>query len=126
MEQTKKQNQEVVKSDSGELEAIADRIKSLAQKHEGNAVQLLEILRVLESLHSQICNDLFQPAMPDSRHALFDLLRNIEANGGWPYIYRIKLKDLLQNLEASDLANLQFVPKIPEQVDALGKDPSGK
>lgn len=105
MEQTKKQNEQIAKSDAGELEAIVNQIQSLALQHQGNALQLLEILRVLESLHNQICNDLFQPAMPTSRHALFDLLRNIEANGGWPYIYRIRLKDILRNLETADLVD---------------------
>jgi hypothetical protein len=105
LEQTKKQNIEVAKSGSNELNTLVNQIQSLATQQQGNAVQLLEVLRALESLHSQICNDLFQPAMPNNRHALFDLLRNIEANGGWPYIYRIRLKDLLRNLEVADLTD---------------------
>jgi hypothetical protein len=85
-------------SDSLELTAMSERLRSLAQKYEGDPMQLLGILRTLEQLHSEICENLFQPALPNTRHGLFDLLQDIEANGGWPYIYRIGLGDLCRNL----------------------------
>jgi hypothetical protein len=59
---------------------------------------LLQILRELEALHRQICEEMLMPALPNTRHELFALLQNIEANGGWPYIYRIRLQELLQKL----------------------------
>jgi hypothetical protein len=81
------------------LANMTDPIKSLAEDYKDDATQILAILRVLERLHREICNDLLQPALPNSRHSLFDLLRDIDANGGWPYIYRMSLKELCSNLQ---------------------------
>ena len=90
------------RSDSLELNAMSERLRSLAQKYKGDPMKLLGILRNLEQLHNEICENLFQPALPDTRHGLFDLLQDIEANGGWPYIYRIGLGDLCKNLILSE------------------------
>jgi hypothetical protein len=67
---------------------------------EGDCFELLSLLRTLESLHRQIRDNLFQAALPDNRQKLYALLREIEENGGWPYIERMKLRQLLTNLEA--------------------------
>jgi hypothetical protein len=37
--------------------------------------------------------------LPDNRQALYSLLRDIEAEGGWPYIERMRLQAFLTNLE---------------------------
>jgi len=81
------------------LANIAYTIKSLAQDYKNDPTQILAILRALEQLHGEICRELLQPALPTSRHSLFDLLRDIDANGGWPYIYRMSLRELCSNLE---------------------------
>lgn len=92
--------------DSLELSAMTEHLRSLAKKYEGDPQKLLGILRTLEQLHNEICENLFQPALPNTRHGLFDLLQDIEANGGWPYIYRIRLGDLCRNLiQAEDDGN---------------------
>jgi len=46
--------------------------------------------------------------LPASRQALYTLLRDMEAEGGWPYIHRMKLREVLANLlqEAAEDDNL--------------------
>lgn len=85
-------------SESPEFEQIAASIKKLAAASKGDSVELLSLLRLLESLHREICEGLFQESLPDNRQALYALLRDIEAMGGWPYIRRMGLQSLLINL----------------------------
>lgn len=82
-----------------QLQAMADTVRHLAESHQGDCLALLSILRILESLHGEVRDRWFQPALPDNRQALYNLLRDIEASGGWPYIYRMKLHELLKNFE---------------------------
>jgi hypothetical protein len=71
----------------------------LAADHHQQTDELLAILRTLEELHRHIREDFFQPALPQSRHSLYSLLMEIEAQGGWPYIERMRLQDLLQEMD---------------------------
>ena len=80
------------------LEAITAEICSLANTYKGDSVALLTLLRALEQLHREIREDFFQASLPDSRHGLYSLLRDIEEAGGWPYIERMKLRSLMENL----------------------------
>ncbi|AFZ44848.1 hypothetical protein PCC7418_2710 [Halothece sp. PCC 7418] len=84
----------------------ADRVKGLiletAQEYKEDCLALLMLLRVLEQVHWQIRERLFHPALPDTRNELYQLLRDIEENGGWPYIERMKLRSLLIHLELSE------------------------
>lgn len=82
-----------------QLQGIADTVRQLAQSHQGDSLALLSILRILENLHGEVRDQWFQPALPDNRQALYSLLRDIEASGGWPYIYRMRLHELLRNFE---------------------------
>jgi hypothetical protein len=86
-----------------QLEGLMEQVSGLAQADDRDPIKLLQILRSLEQTHRQICEDLFMPALPTARHSLFNLLLEIEANGGWPHIYRISLQNLCQNLK-EDLA----------------------
>jgi hypothetical protein len=97
--QSLNQSQQVQPTDLAELESIGDRIWQFASEQQGNSANLLQILRVLEAVHKRIRDDLFQPALPTSRHDLFNLLRDIETNGGWPHIYRMKINEICQYLE---------------------------
>jgi hypothetical protein len=45
---------------------------------------------------------MFQVSLPDNRQALYALLKDIESQGGWPYIERMKLQSLLANLQAEN------------------------
>jgi hypothetical protein len=88
------------------LQAITADIRSLANSHKGNSLVLLALLRALEHSHREIRENLFQASLPDSRQALYALLRDIEEEGGWPYIDRMKLRLLLSNLpDDSELNN---------------------
>ncbi|RMF67226.1 MAG: hypothetical protein D6742_08070 [Cyanobacteria bacterium J069] len=80
------------------LEAIAQLVQATAQEAEGNGVALLRLLRLLEKLHQDIRDTMFQETLPQNRHSLYALLRDMEAEGGWPYISRMKLRSVLQHL----------------------------
>nr|WP_290221505.1 hypothetical protein [Trichocoleus desertorum] len=87
-----------VKNLNLEFQAIAQVVRASAQSHEGDCLTLLALLRLLESLHREISDNFFQASLPTNRQALYALLRDIEAEGGWPYIHRMKLQALLVNL----------------------------
>ena len=78
-----------------QLQSLTEAIRTLAESCQGDSVLLLALLRTLESSHREIRDGLFQASFPDNRQALYKLLRDIEANGGWPYIQRMKLRSLL-------------------------------
>ncbi len=97
--QSQNQSQQGQIADLSEIKAISDRLWQIAQSQQGNSASLLQILRILEENHKRIRDDLFQPALPTSRHELFNLLRDIETNGGWPHIYRMKINEICRYLE---------------------------
>lgn len=89
----------------GQLEAqmqkMSQEIVALATIYGEDSLALLFLLRTLEQLHRNIQNDLFQPSLPNNRHELYKLLKDIEETGGWPYIERMRLRSLLVNLTAA-------------------------
>lgn len=92
-----------------ELESIAQSIRELANRRQGDSIALLALLRMLEHLHQEIRDTLFQDSLPDNRQALYRLLRNIETAGGWPYIHRMKLQALLARLQESGTDDSLFI-----------------
>jgi hypothetical protein len=84
---------------SCQLQVIASAVYSAEQDCLGDAKALLALLRQLEQLHREIRDGAFQQSLPDNRQALYSLLRDIEAEGGWPYIERMRLQAFLTNLE---------------------------
>ncbi|MBE9031651.1 hypothetical protein IQ266_18115 [filamentous cyanobacterium LEGE 11480] len=92
-----------------DLAALSDQIQAIAVQVEGDSLGLLALLRLLERLHRTICEEQFHPSLPDTRQALYTLLRDIEAEGGWPHIPRMKIQALMsefllaENAAASDL-----------------------
>ncbi len=87
-----------LETSQNQLEAIDEAIRSFAHSHQGDCLLLLHLLRTLESLHQEIRDGLFQQSLPDNRQALYSLLREIETEGGWPYIHRMRLQAFLLNL----------------------------
>jgi hypothetical protein len=81
-----------------DIAAIVTEIQTIAARSQGDPIALLGLLRALEQVHRDIQGDYFQSALPDSRQALYALLRDIEENGGWPYIQRWKIQALFANL----------------------------
>ncbi len=88
---------------SAQLQATATTIRALAQSCQGDSLALVALLRSLEELHREIREGLFQAALPDNRQQLYNLLKDIETEGGWPYIERMKLQSLLANLPAESI-----------------------
>ncbi|MEY2834005.1 MAG: hypothetical protein RLZZ574_3264, partial [Cyanobacteriota bacterium] len=43
-----------------------------------------------------------ESALPQTRNDLYKFVKDIEEKGGWPYIERMRLTDLLKNLELSE------------------------
>ncbi|MEL6601648.1 MAG: hypothetical protein AAFP20_00300 [Cyanobacteria bacterium J06614_10] len=93
---------------SPDLTALVQTIRTTAYKREGDCLALLELLRLLDSLHYEIRDTLFREALPDNRQRLYRLLRDIEQEGGWPFIKRMHLRELLEHLEEED-------PDLPDQ-----------
>ena len=81
-----------------DVSTVASEIRAIADRSSDDVLALLQLLRTLEKLHNEIREGYFQAALPDSRQSLYALLREIEENGGWPYIQRSKLRDLCANL----------------------------
>jgi hypothetical protein len=89
---------------SPSLTEIATAIEALAAECQGDCLALLDLLRTLEHLHQTIRETLFTEALPTNRQHLYRLLRDIEVNGGWPYIKRMKLIDFLRHWDDPEQA----------------------
>lgn len=74
---------------------ITTLIWQVVAQSEGDAIAQLRVLRFLENLHQDIREAHFQPALPTDRHGLHNLLKEIETNGGWPYIPKMDLRTFL-------------------------------
>ncbi|MGL6339338.1 MAG: hypothetical protein ACRC80_09385 [Waterburya sp.] len=109
------QDQDINSIDSDSiLKNTAKDLRVLAEKHRSDSIFLLSLLRDLEAIHRQIRVEFFEAALPQTRNDLYQFVRNIEEKGGWPYIERMRLKDLLQHLELQ--------PKIEsEEIEILDK-----
>jgi hypothetical protein len=84
------------------LDEIANELHEIADRDREDPVALLHLLRTLEQIHREIQQGYFHSALPTSRQALYTLLRDIEENGGWPYIPRWKLQALFANLPETE------------------------
>ena len=87
---------------AADFEQITATVQKLAREKANSITDLLKLLRFLEKLHREIREDVFQAALPTNRQQLHTLLREIETEGGWPYIPRMRLKALLENLVEID------------------------
>lgn len=83
----------------GLLEKPGDEFWNLAQNYQQDRLFLLSLLRYLEQLHRKIRTDLFESSLPKTRNDLYQLVKDIDEKGGWPYIERMRIQDLLRNLE---------------------------
>ena len=80
-----------------DLQQIGELIEKAAIARQDDCIALLALLRLLEQRHREIRETAFRNSLPTSRHTLYSLLRDIEVNGGWPYIQRMKLRALFEN-----------------------------
>lgn len=105
----------------GKLPTLSSTIEDLrlvANHYQGDCLALLELLRTLEQLHREICETLFLESLPSNRQALYNLLRDIETSGGWPYIQRLKLRSLLEVLSE---AAVDHPPDLEDSVNSNGE-----
>ncbi len=86
------------------LKDTARDICALAEENSGDSLYLLSLLRDLEKIHRQIRVEFFEGALPKTRNDLYQFERDIEEKGGWPYIERMRLKDLLRNIDLEEEA----------------------
>jgi len=83
---------------SSTLQAISTTVHDAVESYQGDSMALLALLRQLEQLHREIRDGSFQDSLPDNRQQLYSLLKDIESEGGWPYIERMRLKAFLAQL----------------------------
>jgi hypothetical protein len=105
------------------LETIALKVYSEAKNCQGNSLALLALLRLLEGLHREIRDSLFLESLPTNRQALYTLLKNIEEEGGWPYIHRLKLQSLLENLAENTFTELEIEKNAQSLVECESSKP---
>jgi hypothetical protein len=84
---------------SFKLQAIATAVHDACVNCQGDIIALLALLRQLEQLHREIRDGVFQENLPDNRQALYALLKDIESEGGWPYIERMRLQAYIANMQ---------------------------
>lgn len=87
------------------LQNTAKDLCTLAAEHRDDSLFLLSLLRDLETIHRQIRVEFFETGLPKTRNDLYHFVKDIEEKGGWPYIERMRLKDLLRNLERESEKN---------------------
>jgi hypothetical protein len=92
------QSDEEKRSLTHHLDTLDKTIWQLAHELQGDGSSLLDLLRLLEKAHHNIREQYFQPTLPQNRQQLYALLREIEAEGGWPYIPRMHIRKLLTYL----------------------------
>ncbi len=88
-----------------EIEKLSQQIWQLAYQSKDDIFAILLLLRELEKLHRKIREEMFEPSLPDTRHQLYLLLKHIDELGGWPYIERMKLREICQNLIRKEAEN---------------------
>ncbi len=88
-----------------QLQAMMNQVWNLAQERQEDSQAVLSLLQALESLHRDIREQIFLPSLPNTRHELEKLLREIEEKGGWPYIERMKLQAFLRNFPEFNQVN---------------------
>lgn len=84
------------------LQKIAAVVHDVAQSCQGDVTALLKLLRQLEQLHREIRDSSFQESLPNNRQRLYALLKDIESEGGWPYIERMRLQAFMANLSQEE------------------------
>jgi hypothetical protein len=82
-----------------DLSVLVNLVHQLVDHARGDAIGLLDVLRLLERLHREVTEDAFQESLPSNRQELYKLLRVMDEEGGWPHIPRFKLQTLFSHLD---------------------------
>lgn len=91
-----------------EIREVTQKIQQLAEQNQDDVLFLLALLRNLEQVHRQIRTTLFETSLPKTRNDLYNFVKDIEEEGGWPYIERMKLQQILKNMP---LGNSEKTPE---------------
>ncbi len=94
---------------SSKLQAIGAATQDAVAVCRGDVTSLLALLRQLEKLHKEVRDGAFQESLPDNRQRLYSLLRDIESEGGWPYIERMRLRELFMYVAADQFISHNLV-----------------
>ncbi len=78
-----------------DFSSINSLIQEIVDQSQGDVIAHLKLLRFLERVHRDIRELHFQPALPADRHGLHNLLKEMESEGGWPYIPKMSLRELI-------------------------------
>ncbi|VEP18462.1 conserved hypothetical protein [Hyella patelloides LEGE 07179] len=90
---------------AAKLQQISTEINQLAEQNQDDILFLLALLRDLEKTHRQIRTTMFENSLPKTRNDLYNLVKDIEEQGGWPYIERMRLRKLLKNMDSDFIPN---------------------
>jgi hypothetical protein len=97
------------------LTDTAQDLCALAKENQHDSLFLLSLLRDLEEIHRQIRVNYFESALPQTRNDLYQFVKDIEDKGGWPYIERMRLRDLLKSLKVGELSTSAMSDRHTEQ-----------
>jgi hypothetical protein len=103
-----------------DLRQIMLAIEQAAQVRAGACVDLLMLLRLLEEMHRLILDGTFRESLPNTRQALYRVLQDLEEAGDWPYLPRLHIQALMQQLGGSTL----LVPPTPRSFEPFGGEGS--
>ncbi len=96
-----------------DLRQIMLAIEQAAQVRAGACVDLLMLLRLLEEMHRLILDGTFRESLPNTRQALYQVLQDLEEAGDWPYLPRLHIQALMQQLEPEQGSLSVLVPPTP-------------
>ncbi|MGQ9837034.1 MAG: hypothetical protein ACUVRV_03480 [Cyanobacteriota bacterium] len=105
-----------------DLRQIMLAIQQAAQVRAGACVDLLMLLRLLEEMHRLILDGTFRESLPNTRQALYSVLQDLEEAGDWPYLPRLHIQALMQQLEGSPPS--MSVPPTPRSSEPFGGEGS--
>jgi hypothetical protein len=88
------------------LKQFQQEIFAIANQSKTDLWEVLIILRSLEEIHREIREELFEPSLPDNRQKLYQLLKEVDELGGWPYIPRMRLKEFFVNYEKAEAESI--------------------
>ena len=86
--------------EEAKVRELSTQIYNLARQNQDDLLFLLSLLRNLEKTHRQIRTEMFETSLPKTRNDLYNLVKDIEEQGGWPYIERMKLQSILKNIQS--------------------------
>lgn len=108
-----------------DLRQIMLAVEQAAQARAGACVELLMLLRLLEELHRAILEGAFRESLPNTRQALYRVLQDLEEAGDWPYLPRLHIQALMQQLKDWPESQGSLPVSVPPTPRPLVENPLG-